>query len=194
MNLSSVFNQFLISFALAGTLILSIYLMEAHHPRFRKPIALFYFFLAIYTSYAAVLEYEYHRNSLTTLAKVSSVRYTSNFERSASHSCNLLRGGRIDCTGLYAYELTWQIDGKTWNLHVEDKRIKPGFTMCVKVVKDRPAIGKPCENVFFNISPLPILIAIWAISAFIFAVLLLHKLKKCREWKHASKERGKIGH
>ncbi|MBE6432088.1 MAG: hypothetical protein E7026_06795, partial [Escherichia coli] len=77
---------------------------------------------------------------------------------------------------------------------VEDKRIKPGITMCVKVVKDRPAIGKPCENVFFNISPLPILIAIWAISAFIFAVLLLHQLKKCREWKHASKERGKIGH
>ncbi|EFF0770194.1 hypothetical protein HVY96_09390 [Escherichia fergusonii] len=189
MNLSSVFNQLLISFTLAGTLILSSYLLEAHYPRFRKLISALYLFLTIYTSYAAILEYEYHRNSLTTLAKVSSVRYTSNFERSASHSCNLLRGGRIDCTGLYAYDLTWQIDGKTWNLHVEDKRIKPGFTMCVKVVKDRPAIGKSCENAFFNVSPLPILIAIWAISAFIFAVLLLHRLKKCRKWKHASKGR-----
>ena len=98
MNLSSVFNQLLISFTLAGTLILSSYLLEAHYPRFRKLISALYLFLTIYTSYAAILEYEYHRNSLTTLAKVSSVRYTSNFERSASHSCNLLRGGRIDCT------------------------------------------------------------------------------------------------
>ena len=186
MNLLSVLNQLLISFTFSAILILGICIIEAHFQRIRKPLAIFYLLLAIYTGYAAIMEYQYYRNSFTTMAKVSTIRYTGNLERKATHSCGFLRGGRIDCTELYAYDLTWQIDGKSRNFHAEDKHIKPGFTMCVKVVKDRPAIGKPCENVFFNASHLPILIAIWAISGFIFATLLLYRLKKRRKLKHST--------
>ncbi|WP_312946546.1 hypothetical protein [Superficieibacter sp.] len=145
----------------------------------KKPLAVFYVLLMIFTGYAVVMEYHYHRQSITTTADVSAIRYTSSAERRMTDTCNHFRG-RTNCAALYDYDLTWRVGDKTWTYHVKDKRVPPGSVMCMNVVKDKPAVAKPCENIFFNVSPLPVVIAIWAISAFIFLTLLLYRFKQRR--------------
>lgn len=178
-------NQTLMPIIYALVLLFACWALITHYQRYRKPIAFFYTLLLLYTGYAAFMEYYYHRNSITTTASVSAVRYTSSFERRTTNTCSHLRGGRTDCSALYDYDLSGWGAYKAWTYHVEGARTEPASTMCVNIVKKKPAVGKPCENVFFNVSPLPVLIAIWAISAFAFLTLALHWFKLRRMSKHS---------
>lgn len=179
-------HQILFPLIYASLLIFTCWIVGIHYQRYKKLIALFYAFLLMYTGYAVVMEYHYHRDSLTTLADVSAVHYTSSAERRMADTCNHLRGGRVDCSALYDYDLTWRVKDKAWVYHAEDKSVEPSAAMCVNIVKDKPAVGKPCENIFFNVSHLPVLIAVWAISAFIFFVVLGYQLKLRRMSSHST--------
>lgn len=179
-------HQILLPFIYSSLLFFACWIVAIHYHRYAKLIALFYAFLLIYTVYAVAMEYHYHRTSLPMLAKVSAVHSISSVERRMIDTCHYLRGGRVDCSTLYDYDLTWRVNDKTWVYHVEDKRVEPNGAMCVNVVKDKPAIGKPCENIFFNASHLPVLIAIWAISAIIFLVVLGYQLKMRRMSSHSA--------
>lgn len=170
-------HQILLPFIYSTLLFFACWIVAIYYHRYAKLIALFYAFLLMYTVYAVAMEYHYHRTSLPMLATVSAVHSISNVERRMTDTCHYLRGGRVDCSTLYDYDLTWRVNDETWVYHAEDKRVEPNGAMCVNVVKDKPAIGKPCENIFFNVSHLPVLIAIWAISAIIFLVVLGYQLK-----------------
>lgn len=177
-------HQILLPFIYASLLFLACWAVVIHYHHYTKLIALFYAFLLMYTGYAVVMEYHYHRYSFITLAEVSAVHSISSVERRMTDTCHYLRDGRIDCSTLYDYDLTWRVNDETWVYHAEGKRVEPNAAMCVNVVKDKPTIGKPCENIFYNVSHLPVLITIWAISAFIFLVVIGYQLKLRRMSPH----------
>ncbi|WP_194206603.1 hypothetical protein [Superficieibacter sp. 1612_C1] len=132
-----------------------------------------------YSGYTVFTEYQYHRHSTTVDGIVSNVRYISSAERRMTDTCTHFRG-REDCSALYDYDITWRSQNKDYVYHAEDEREKPSAVECVNVVPEKPQIGKPCKNIFFNVSRLPGVITVWAILGFIFLIVLLHKFKQRR--------------
>lgn len=139
----------------------------------------FLILLLMFTGYTVFTEYQYHRNSTTVDGIVSNVRYVSSAERRMTDTCTHFRG-REDCSALYDYDITWHSQNKGYVYRAEDEREKPSLVECVNVVPEKPQIGKPCKNIFFNVSRLPGVITVWAILGFIFLIVLLHKFKQRR--------------
>lgn len=139
----------------------------------------FFILLLMFTGYTVFTEYQYHRHSTTVDGVVSNVRYISSAERRITDTCTHFRG-REDCAALYNYDITWHSQNRSYVYHAEDEREAPATVVCVNVVQQDPQIGKPCKNVFFNVSRLPGVITVWAVLGFIFLTVLLHKFKQRR--------------
>lgn len=139
----------------------------------------FLILLLMFTGYTVFTEYQYHRHSTTVDGIVSNVRYVSSAERRMTDTCTHFRG-KEDCSALYDYDVTWRSQNKNYVYHAEGERQAPATVICVNVVPENPQIGKPCKNIFFNVSRLPGVIAVWAILGFIFLIVLLYKFKQRR--------------
>ncbi|MGK9173042.1 hypothetical protein KXR87_07400 [Yokenella regensburgei] len=140
--------------------------------------ALFILFLVL-NGYVFWSEYPWYRTSTVSMARVSGLQVTSSAERQWYDTCTYFRG-RKDCSAQYAYDVSWRAGAKTWHWHVDKARLPPDALLCMHVVQNRPAIAKPCDDLFFIPSRIPALIMAWAILAFVSFTWLIHRFARRR--------------
>lgn len=126
--------------------------------------------LFIFSGYVLLTDYGYYRHSIRDSGIVSAVRYTSSIDSYMQGDC----GGRRICSDVYAYDITWWKDDKSYVYHAAKELESPPKVICMRVVQNNPAIAKPCDAFFFNASLTPFLIAIWASVAFMSLTLFIH--------------------
>ncbi|WP_437888896.1 hypothetical protein [Phytobacter sp. V91] len=145
---------------------------------------LFVLFL-ILNGYVLITEFHYYRGSVTTTGEVTNLHVTSSSERRLYNTCTRFRG-REDCSTLYAYDVTWLAEGKSWHWHAEKERTAPGVQICMQVVQGNPRIAKPCASFFFINSRIPFLMMIWGILVFIAITYLIYRISVSLKRKRAS--------
>lgn len=136
--------------------------------------SLFFILLVIVSGYHLLTEYQYYHQSSAVFGTVANIRTVSSAERRLTDACTTFRG-REDCSALFEYDITWPSGGRTYLYHVAKAWSPPADRLCMNIVQGKPAIAKPCDALFFNVSRLPGLIAIWVIVAFIALTLFLYR-------------------
>lgn len=145
--------------------------------------SLFFMLLLIVSGYYLLTEYQYYHQSSTVFGTVVNTRTVSSAERRLADACTTFRG-REDCSALFEYDITWLSGGHSYRYHVAKAWSPPADRLCMNIVQGKPAIAKPCDALFFNVSRLPGLIAIWVIVAFITLTLFLYRKRYAisRQW------------
>ena len=105
--------------------------------------------LLIFSAYVLLTDYGYYRRSIRDSGIVSAIRFTSSIDSLMKGDC----GERRTCSDLYAYDITWWKDNKSYAYHADKELKSPSKVICMQVVQNNPAIAKPCDAFFFQCQP-----------------------------------------